>query len=110
MSIRPHRPVRLRLRRVGTPVNRIRGRAELWILLEVEKDAVWVMGYSAQNLGTDTLTSVDILYNVRGGMQLTYEWSGSLGFQDVRSSLGIVIESPTYRLGKSGIMSSVLLR
>lgn len=30
-------------------------------------------------------------------------FNGSLGFQDVRSSLGLVLTSPTYVLGKSGI-------
>ena len=42
---------------------------------------------------------MSVEYNYRDRL-----FNGSLGFQDVRSSLGIVIESPTYRLGKSGII------
>ena len=47
-----------------------------------------------------------LLYNHRLTLEYSYRdrlYNGSLGFQDVRSSLGFVVTSPNIRLGSSGV-------
>jgi len=47
-----------------------------------------------------------IVFRHTAALEYSYRdrlYNGSLGFQDVQSSLGLVVTSPTYRLGNTGI-------
>lgn len=48
-----------------------------------------------RNEGSDSLTSLDITYNVRGGSPQTFNWTGSLGFLE-SEEVALPISNPTF--------------
>ncbi len=51
-----------------------------------------------ENTGATTLTSATITYKVHGGEELTYEWTGSLGFLE-REEVALPLPAMTFWLG-----------
>ena len=79
-----------------SPTTTLSGRAE-------------ITGFGFQNITEDTRARLSLNQAIakhRLSLQYSYRdrlFNGSLGFQDVQSSLGAVLLSPNFRLGKTGV-------
>ncbi len=63
-----------------------------------------------RNNSTDTMTSLDIVYNVSGGFIMKYKWKGKLGFLQTETVLLPILDAGFYRGDGKNIFQCTLTK